>query len=49
MIPDKVKVAGIEYEVNEVENMERDFDHLGQILYTRGIIKVDKDIAQDRK
>lgn len=49
MIPEKVKVAGIEYEVIEVENMERDFSSLGQILYTKGIIKLDKHIALDRK
>lgn len=49
MIPERVKVAGIEYEINEIKNMERDFEHLGQILYTRGIIKLDSDLSLDRK
>ncbi|MGM0973398.1 MAG: ImmA/IrrE family metallo-endopeptidase [Bacillota bacterium] len=49
MIPDKVKVAGIEYQVKEIEDMEEQFDHLGQILYTRGLIKLDKSLSQDRK
>lgn len=49
MIPNTVDVAGIGYEIEEVDNLERDFDHLGQILYTKGIIKVDSNIATDRK
>lgn len=49
MIPNKVKVAGIDYEVNEVPNMEDDFNRLGQILYTKGIIKVDSQMSPDRK
>ncbi|MFY2157868.1 ImmA/IrrE family metallo-endopeptidase [Cytobacillus firmus] len=49
MIPDKVKVAGIEYRVQEVEDMDRQFDHLGLILYTKGVIKLDKNLSQDRK
>ena len=49
LIPEKVKVTGVEYEVIEVENMERDFNSLGQILYTKGIVKLDKGIVRDRK
>ena len=49
MLPERVKVAGIAYDVIETEHMERDFNNLGQILYNRGIIKVDSDLAQDRK
>lgn len=49
MIPSLIKVAGINYEINEVENMENDFNCLGQVLYTKGIIKVDSALAQDRK
>lgn len=49
MIPGKVKVAGIEYQVKEIEDMEEQFDHLGQILYTRGVIKLDMSLSQDRK
>jgi len=49
MIPSRVRVAGIEYEVIEVENMEEQFNHLGQILYTRGIIQIDRSLPPDRK
>ncbi|MBX9972125.1 ImmA/IrrE family metallo-endopeptidase [Cytobacillus firmus] len=49
MIPNKVKVGGIEYEIIQIEKMEEQFNHLGQILYTKGIIKVDKELAPDRK
>ncbi|GGA31792.1 ImmA/IrrE family metallo-endopeptidase [Psychrobacillus lasiicapitis] len=49
MIPNTVDVAGIEYEIEEVDHLERDVDLLGQILYTKGIIKLDSSIAQDRK
>lgn len=49
MIPAKVKVAGIEYEVIEVNKMEEQFNQLGQILYTKGLIKLDKELAPDRK
>ncbi|WP_416144919.1 ImmA/IrrE family metallo-endopeptidase [Planococcus koreensis] len=49
MIPTIVKVAGIEYKINEVENMENEFNCLGQILYTKGIIKIDSELTQDRK
>jgi hypothetical protein len=49
MVPNKVIVAGIEYEVREIAGMEEQFDHLGQILYTRGVIKVDSELSHDRK
>lgn len=49
IIPKKVRVAGIEYGVAEIEHFQRDNDLLGQILYTHGIIKLDSAIANDRK
>lgn len=49
MLLKKVKIGGIEYKVKEIEGMEEEFDLLGQILYTRGTIKVDADLATDRK
>lgn len=49
MIPDKVKIAGIEYKVQEIPGMENEFNHLGQILYTRGTIKIERDLSDDRK
>lgn len=49
MLPAKVKIGAITYKVKEVKNMHEEFDHLGQILYTKGKIRVDKDLADDRK
>ncbi|OKL36846.1 ImmA/IrrE family metallo-endopeptidase [Domibacillus mangrovi] len=49
MLPNKVKIGGIKYKIEEVEGMENEFDILGQILYTRGTIKVDANLAADRK
>lgn len=49
IIPKKVKIAGIEYAVSEIEHFQRDNELLGQILYTHGIIKIDSSIANDRK
>ena len=49
MIPTKIKIAGIEYGVIEEAGMESRYEHLGQILYTKGIINIDKDLPMDRK
>lgn len=49
MDPQTIKIAGIGYEVKEVENLEDQFNLLGQILYTRGIIQLEKNLPPDRK
>ncbi|MGN7402752.1 ImmA/IrrE family metallo-endopeptidase [Cytobacillus praedii] len=49
MIPNKVKVAGVKYVIKEIENMEIEFNQLGQILYTKGIIKIDDGMSLERK
>ncbi|KIL79575.1 ImmA/IrrE family metallo-endopeptidase [Bacillus badius] len=49
MLPNKVKIGGINYDVQEVRGLEAEFSHLGQILYTRGVIKVDEELSADRK
>jgi hypothetical protein len=49
MIPSEVKIGGIRYEIQEEENMEAHYDHMGLILYTRGVIKLDSDLSQERK
>ncbi|MEK3821383.1 ImmA/IrrE family metallo-endopeptidase [Cytobacillus sp. FSL W8-0315] len=49
MIPSKVKVAGIEYQVKEVEGNLEKFNNLGQINYFKGIIEIDDSMAADRK
>ncbi|WP_446662966.1 ImmA/IrrE family metallo-endopeptidase [Geobacillus sp. CCR] len=49
MIPSKVKVAGIEYEVHEVDGILERFNTLGQINYHKGIIELDASLCQTRK
>jgi hypothetical protein len=49
MIPEKVKVAGIEYEIKEVEGILERFNTLGQINYNKGIIELDSSLCQSRK
>jgi hypothetical protein len=49
MIPSKVKVAGIEYEVHEVDGILERFNILGQINYHKGIIELDSSLCQTRK
>ena len=49
MIPKKVKVAGIDYEVKEVEGILERFNVLGQINYHKGVIELDNSLCQTRK
>ncbi|WP_077616759.1 ImmA/IrrE family metallo-endopeptidase [Caenibacillus caldisaponilyticus] len=49
MIPKKVKVAGIDYEIREVEGILERFSTLGQINYHKGIIELDSSLCQTRK
>lgn len=49
MLPNKVDVAGINYDVVEVEGLAEDYDLGGQILYERGIIKIDANMCKDKK
>jgi IrrE N-terminal-like domain len=49
MIPSKVKVAGIDYEVHEVDGILERFNTLGQINYHKGIIELDSSLCQTRK
>lgn len=49
MIPDKLKVAGIEYAVNEVDGIEDRYGALGQVNYTKGTIELDSQLNQTRK
>ena len=49
MIPNKIKVAGITYEVMEKKDLAKDHSLLGQVLYHYGKIQLDPDIAGDRK
>jgi Zn-dependent peptidase ImmA (M78 family) len=49
MIQSKVKVAGVTYEVKEVEGLARDHDLYGQVTYRNGVIKLDSALQQERK
>lgn len=49
MIPSTVKVAGITYSIEETEKLKERYDLLGQILYQRGLIQLEKDLPSDRK
>jgi IrrE N-terminal-like domain len=49
MIPNKIKVSGIEYDVAEVEGIHERFSTLGQIHYHKGIIELDSQLSQTRK
>lgn len=49
MIPSKVKVAGVTYEVKEVEGLAADHDLYGQVTYRNNIIKLDSALHQEWK
>lgn len=49
MLPKNVNVAGINYEVKEVEGLTFDHGLGGQIIYPKGIIKIDSDLCEDKK
>ncbi|MBN6206375.1 hypothetical protein JYK21_07910 [Ralstonia pickettii] len=49
MIPKQVKIAGIEYNVAEIEGINERFNTLGQINYHKGLIELDSDLSQSRK
>ncbi|HAM79593.1 ImmA/IrrE family metallo-endopeptidase [Ornithinibacillus bavariensis] len=49
MIPNQVKVAGIEYNVTEIEGINDRFNTLGQINYHIGLIELDSQLNQTRK
>ncbi|MBU5594909.1 ImmA/IrrE family metallo-endopeptidase [Amphibacillus sp. MSJ-3] len=49
MTPNKVDVAGINYDVILVNGLAEDHNLIGQVIYEKGIIKIDADICQDKK
>jgi len=49
MLPEKVTVAGIEYEIKEVDGLSDEHGLGGQILYEKGIIKIDSGMCHDKK
>lgn len=49
MIPNKVKVAGIDYEVREVEELDFDPMHLGDCIYQQSLIRIKQGMSKDKK
>lgn len=49
MLLKKVAIAGINYEIKEVDGLAEEHDLGGQILYQKGIIKIDSGMCQDKK
>lgn len=48
-LPNKINVAGIDYEVKEVDGLAYKHDHWGKIYYENGLIEIDSSICQSRK
>ncbi|MGY0692627.1 ImmA/IrrE family metallo-endopeptidase [Virgibacillus sp. FSP13] len=49
MTPNKIKVAGIDYEIKEVDGLADEHGLGGLILYEKGIIKIDSSMCKDKK
>lgn len=49
MIPSKVNVAGIEYDILEFEEIDDDPGTLGTCLYQKSLIKIKNNISINRK
>jgi hypothetical protein len=49
VIPSKVKIAGIEYEVKEKFGLEQKHGLMGHVLYSMGEIELDDRLHKDRK
>ena len=49
MIPQLVNVAGIEFDIKDVEGIHDRFDVLGQINYVQGSIELDISMCKSKK
>lgn len=49
MLPNKIVVSGINYEIKEVNGLAEEHGLGGQILYEKGIIKIDSNMCEDKK
>ncbi|PIC72419.1 ImmA/IrrE family metallo-endopeptidase [Sporosarcina sp. P17b] len=49
MIPTQVKVAGIDYTVQEVEGFVEEHELGGQVIYHKGKIKIDSAMCKTKK
>lgn len=48
MIPNSINVAGINYEVKEVEGINDRFNTLGMVNYARSMIEIDSDMSKSK-
>ena len=48
-IPERVKVAGVTYEVKQVSNLLLNYDLLGQAHYLNSEIQIDSSLSDERK
>lgn len=49
MVPNKVMVAGIGYDVIQVDEIDDDPSILGMCLYSKSLIKIRANMSQDKK
>lgn len=49
MIPQTVNIAGIEYDVINVEGIYDRFSTLGMVNYAKSVIELDNDMSQTKK
>ncbi|POD46273.1 ImmA/IrrE family metallo-endopeptidase [Pseudomonas syringae pv. syringae] len=49
MIPNKVKVAGIEYEIYQVEEIDDDPGNMGSCIYQKSFIKLKESMSEHKK
>ena len=49
MIPGKVRIGGLEYDVKMIDELLNDHDCAGQIVFPVGVIKLDSRLSEDRK
>lgn len=49
MLVNKVDIAGIEFDVKEIDNLIYEHNLGGQIFYEKGIIHIDSSMCDDKK
>lgn len=49
MIPDKVNVSGVNYNVEFVDRFVENHNLQGQVIYHKGLIQIDKNMSDDKK
>lgn len=49
MIPTNVKVAGIDYKVEQVEEIDNNPSHMGDVVYQKSLIRIKQGMSEDKK